>query len=117
MITQNLLYGALGAEYLSGIIRNIDRDQLSRLRTRFKLWWDENVVTDAPIMGEQIANTPLFHIPTDNRGVCPTQHLYNVSTRTSFVIVSRLSDQHFVTIKDAVHLTTRKEKIITLLNR
>ena len=34
MITQNLLYGALGAEYLSGIIRNIDRDQLSRLRTR-----------------------------------------------------------------------------------
>ena len=106
MITQNLLYGPFGAQHLSGIVRNTDRDQLPRLRTRFKLGWDENVVTDSSIMWEQIANTALLHVPTDNRCVRATEHLDNVSTRTSLVVVPRLGNQHFVTIEDAVHLTT-----------
>ena len=105
MITQNLLNGPFGAKHLSGIVRNTDRDQLPRLRTRFKLGWDENVVTDSAIMWEQIANTPLLHVPTHNRCVCPTEYLDNVSTWTPLVVMPRLGDQYFVTIKDAVHLT------------
>ena len=75
------------------------------------------MITDATVMGQEVTNSSLFHVTPDNMGVCMRQHFNNLAFRSPLIIMARLSYQDLITIEDAIHLSTREEKVVTTLRR
>ena len=75
------------------------------------------MVADAGVMGHQKADAALFHIATHHGGMGACQHLNNLPLGASPPIQSRHGDQHFVAVKDLIHLPSGEKQILTALKR
>ena len=79
MITEDFLDLTLGTQSGRGVIREDDRYQLSMTGAALGFGWDQNVIANARVVGEQKADAALFHVTADHFGMRPGEHLNNLT--------------------------------------
>ena len=75
------------------------------------------MITNAPVMRQEVTNSTLLHVTSDNMGVRARQHFNDLTLWSPLIVMARLSYQHLITIEHAVHLPTREEKVVTTFSR
>ena len=78
MIAEHFLDLALGAQGRRGVVGQYHRYQLPVARTALGFGWNQDVIADARVVGEQKANAALFHIAPDHFGMRSGEHFNNL---------------------------------------
>ena len=114
VITQDFLDLALRTQDRGWIIGNSYRHHLPWASVGLAVRWYQDVLCNSRVVGKQVADATLFHVPTGQYLGGPLKHLDDFPLGAPTMIDTRLRDEHGVPIKDQLHVSGVQKKIVPL---